>query len=321
VSVAAGAGLHRGVRVGTRVCVQVPATSANLGPGFDSLGLALGLHDVVTVEITAAGLEVQVEGYGEHDLQRGEEHLVVRAFRAGLERAGAAQPGLRLHCRNQIPHGRGLGSSAAAVVAGLFAATGCLLDPAALDPAALLELATRFEGHPDNAAAALLGGFTVSWDDARGDGARGVRLDLHPGVQPVLCVPDGELATTHARAILPARVAHADAAFNAARSALLVEALTRRPELLLPATEDRLHQEHRAAAMPHTWALLQRVRSQGVAAVVSGAGPAVLALVTQEGAAAVVEAAAAADSADAGRWQVLRPGMDTVGARFMTATG
>jgi homoserine kinase len=190
---------------------------------------------------------------------------------------------------------------------------------------ALLELATGFEGHPDNAAAALLGGGTVSWDDAQGGGARAVRLEVHPGIEPVLCVPGGALATTHARTLLPEKVAHADAAFNAARSALLVEALTRSPELLLPATEDRLHQEHRAIAMPGTWELLQRLRAGGVAAVVSGAGPAVLALVTSEDQAARVDAAARAAGApggpgSAGGWQVLRPGMDLLGAR-LTTTG
>jgi homoserine kinase len=287
--------------------VQVPASSANLGPGFDSLGLALGIHDVVSVEALPSGLEVEVAGEGAGQVPLDEGHLVVRALRAGLAHVGVVQPGLRLVCRNVIPHGRGLGSSASAVVAGLVAARALLAEPERLDDDALMNLAEGFEGHPDNVAASFLGGFTVSWVDGEPRQARAVRLEVHPDVVPVACVPATELATSKARAMLPAQVPHQDAAFNAGRAALLVEALTRRPELLLSATRDRLHQSQRAAAMPATLDLVCRVRAAGLPAVVSGAGPTVLVLATGAGAEARVAAVAGAD------WRLLTPGVDTQG--------
>ncbi len=259
-----------------RVRVRVPATSANLGPGFDALGLALALHDVVEVRaVSTAGAVVDVLGEGAGRVPLGEDHLVVRAIREGLDHAGASQVGLHLTCHNAVPHGRGLGSSAAAVVAGLLVARGLVAEPEALDDAAVLALATAMEGHPDNAAPALLGGATVSWTD---DAVRAARLPVHPDLLPVAIVPPHELSTRRARGVLPAQVPHADAAFQAGRAALLVEALGRRPDLLFPATEDRIHQEYRRAVMPESLALVGALRTRGVAAVVSGAGPTVLAL-------------------------------------------
>ncbi|MDQ1289998.1 MAG: homoserine kinase, partial [Actinomycetota bacterium] len=294
-----------GVVLGRAVTVRVPASSANLGPGFDSLGLAFGVHDLVTVEAVRAegapSAEVVVEGEGARSVPLDESHLVVRSVRSGLARSGAAQPGLRLRCRNAIPHGRGLGSSSAAIVAGLLGARGLLADPGLLDDATVFELATDAEGHPDNAAATLFGGFTIAWTEGAGDvegaggvGARGtaraVRVPLDERVRAVLCVPDGELATSRARAMLPAHVPHADAAFTAGRAALLVEALSRRPELLFSATVDRLHQDLRAPAMPGTARLLHAVRAAGGAAVVSGAGPSLLVLGTGDGPSSIVRA-------------------------------
>lgn len=258
------------------VRVRVPATSANLGPGFDALGVALALHDVVDVRaVSTADAVVDVVGEGAGRVPEGEDHLVVRAVREGLDHAGASQVGLHLTCTNAIPHGRGLGSSAAAVVAGLLVARGLVAEPEALDDAALLALATAMEGHPDNAAPALLGGVTVAWTD---DAVHAARLPVHPDVLPVAIVPPHQLSTRRARGVLPAQVPHADAAFEAGRAALLVEALGRRPDLLFPATEDRLHQEYRRAVMPESLALVGALRARGVAAVVSGAGPTVLAL-------------------------------------------
>ena len=302
------------VRAGVTATVRVPATSANLGPGFDSMGLALGIHDVVQLELAASGIEVDVDGHGAGGVPLDETHLVIQAVRAAYDHAGVAQPGLRLRCRNAIPHGRGMGSSAAAVVAGLVAARGTLVEESVLDDASVLQIATAFEGHPDNAAAALLGGVTLSWQDARGT-ARAVRLDVHADLQPVICVPDAELATPAARAMLPAEVSHADAAFNAARSALLVQAITRQPELLLEATQDRLHQHQRAPAMPHTAELVDRLRKLGAAAVVSGAGPSVLVLGIGD---EVVETVQSAVASMPGSWQIHRPGVDTVGALMAT---
>jgi len=311
----AGSPVLSGLRTGVIATVRVPATSANLGPGFDSLGLALAVHNVIRLSVAGSGLEISVQGDGAEAIPRTEQHLVVRAIRAGLDHAGVPQPGLRLSCDNRVPHGRGLGSSAAAVVAGLVAARGLLSDPELLDDAAVLALATALEGHPDNAAAALFGGCTISW--LAGNGApRAERLEVRADLDPVVCVPAVEVVTSTARAMLPVTVTHADAAFNAGRAALLVQALSRRPDLLLEATQDRLHQAQRAAAMPDTADLLQRVRDLGGAAVVSGAGPSLLVL----GAGPVPLAAVTAALADSGidRWTVLRPGIDTVGALLAT---
>jgi homoserine kinase len=304
-----------GLRTDLIATTRVPATSANLGPGFDSLGLALGLHDVVRLRLAPAGFEVTVQGEGAAVIPRTEEHLVARAVRAGFDHAGVAQPGLRLHCVNGVPHGRGLGSSAAAVVAGLIAARGCLVDPDALDDATVLALATAFEGHPDNAAAALLGGCTISWQAGSGI-PRAERIDVRADLDPVVCLPAVELSTSTARAMLPTMVPHPDAAFNVGRAALLIQALSRRPELLLEATEDRLHQSQRAPAMPQTAELLSKIRERGGAAVVSGAGPSVLVLGAGETGINAVTGALT-DISDH-RWTVLRPGVDTVGSLLTT---
>ncbi|MEE6280655.1 homoserine kinase [Georgenia sunbinii] len=258
------------------VAVTVPATSANLGPGFDALGLALDITDRIEVRATTGATRVTVTGSGAGTLPDGEDHLVVRAIRIGLDHVGAPQAGLELSCRNRIPHGRGLGSSAAAVVAGLVAARGLVDEPEALDDRAVLALATEIEGHPDNAAPALHGGATVAWTGA--DGPAAASIDVGTFIQPTVLVPPGALLTHEARSVLPHRVSHADAAFNAGRAALLVVALGRRPDLLLAATEDRIHQRQRAAVMAESLQVVDTMRELGLPAVVSGAGPSVLVL-------------------------------------------
>jgi homoserine kinase len=261
------------------VRVRVPATSANLGPGFDALGLALALHDEVEAEVTGAGLAVEVSGEGADTAAADERHLVVRAMRAAFAAtAGEQPPGLALRCTNAIPQGRGLGSSAGAVVAGLLAARALAgtRSPEPLPDNALLALATELEGHADNAAACLAGGLTVAWNP--GTGPRAVRLEPLPAIVPVLCVPVQSMPTTAARRALPPTVPHADAAANAGRAALLVTALTQAPDLLLDATQDVLHQPYRAPLMPAAADLIGRLREAGIAAVLSGAGPSVLAL-------------------------------------------
>lgn len=257
----------------------MPATSANIGPGFDALGLALGWYDDVSVRVVdGPGLDIDIEGSGADDLPRDARHLVVRAMVAAFDALAAPKPGLSLHCVNRIPHGRGLGSSAAAVVAGVLLARALVADGSELlDDAALLGLASRLEGHPDNAAAALLGGVTIAWGSGTEE-VHAVRLEPAPSLTAAVLVPDTTLATATARDLLPATVPHADAAHSAGRAALLVHALTAAPAMLLAATEDRLHQAYRAAAMPDTLALVERLRAAGHAAVVSGAGPSVLVL-------------------------------------------
>jgi homoserine kinase len=259
------------------VTVRAPATSANLGPGFDAFGLALDLHDEVEVAITGRGLEIEVQGEGATTVPRDESHAVVRALRATLDMFGVSQPGLRLVCRNVIPHGRGLGSSAAAIVSGIRLAES-LVDGGELSESDLLGLATGLEGHPDNVAACLFGGFTIAWSD--NGNPRLARLDVHPELTAVVFVPPEPLSTEVARGLLPRDVSHGDASANAGRAALLVAAMIGRPDLLLPATEDRLHQRYRGSAMPDSIALLDGLRESGIAAVVSGAGPSVLAIDT-----------------------------------------
>jgi homoserine kinase len=262
------------------VLVRVPATSANLGPGFDTLGLALGLYDEVEVRLAPGGLDIEVDGEGATDLaDTGESHLIVRAIRVAFDELDIAQPaGLALRCVNRIPHGRGLGSSAAAIVAGLLAARA--LAGAATGPQDVLPLAAMLEGHPDNVAPCLFGGLTIAWvaDGPAGlSRARAVRLDPRLDVHPVAFVAPEPVSTRVARGLLPPAVPHADAARNAGRAALLIAALTACPEVLLDGTEDRLHQDYRAPAMPHTHDLIGRLRAAGVPAVVSGAGPSALA--------------------------------------------
>lgn len=298
----------------TRARVVVPATSANLGPGFDALGMALALHDEIRLEATAGGTEIEVVGEGAGSVPTGEDHLVVRALRVGLDRAGAPQTGVRMRCTNRIPHGRGLGSSAAAVVAGLLLARGLVADPDSLDDQTVLDLATDMEGHPDNAAPALLGGVAVSWMTA--GRARATVLDVPEdgGIDPVVLSPHAVLSTHAARGLLPETVPHADAAFTAGRAALLVHALARDPSLLLEATEERLHQAQRAGGMPGSVELVRVLRHEGYPAAISGAGPSVIVLA---GADARLSAIVRRVVADPSTWRSARTGIDRAGARLV----
>lgn len=264
------------------VRVRVPATSANLGPGFDTLGIALTMHDELEARITDAGLRVEVEGEGADSVPRDQSHLVVQAMRTAFAAMDAAPPGLELRCRNAIPHSRGLGSSSAAIVGGLVLARGLVAGGTLLlDDDALLRLAADTEGHPDNVAPALLGGFVISGREAGEWYA--VAAGVDPRIEVEVFVPPTAVPTSVARGLLPAAVSHADAAANAGRAALLVAALAGRPEHLLAATRDLLHQDQREPAMPETLALVRKLRADDVPAVVSGAGPTVLAFVAASG--------------------------------------
>ena len=258
--------------MGGAVRVRVPASTANLGPGFDALGLALALHDEIEVAPATSGLRVEVHGEGAGQVPTDQKNLVVRALLAASAQCGYRPGGLVLRCRNRIPHSRGLGSSAAAAVAGVLA--GYAL--AGIEPGdAALQMAAGFDGHADNVAACLLGGLVISWKEEMS--FRATRLEPHQDLMSVLLVPEQTSATAATRGLLPAEVPHADAAFTAGRAALLVHALTAEPRLLLAATEDRLHQPYRRAAYPATGRLVDALRGLGVAAAVSGAGPTVLA--------------------------------------------
>jgi homoserine kinase len=309
------------------VRVRVPASTANLGPGFDSIGLALGLWDeYVVTALDSPALEVTVTGEGAADVPTDESHLVVRTMRHTWKTLGVPAPaGLRLHACNGVPHGRGLGSSATAIVAGVvgaqaipYAAELAPGDTVAVDLGVASHLSSLLEGHPDNASASVYGGLTVSWipDGTGADlGERTVtaRPVLHPDVDVVAFVPDRQLATKHARAVLPTTVPLKDAAANAGRAALLVHALTKEPAHLHAATRDWLHQEARREAYPESMRLLDALRAQGHAAVISGAGPTVLVLTTTERGADVVV------PAGLGRWSRLTPGIPATGASVRVA--
>jgi len=264
------------------VRVRVPATAANLGPGYDSLGIALGRYDTVTARRIDRPPRIDVSGCGADSVPRTAEHLVYRSALLGFQALGEPAPSLELLCRNEIPHGGGQGSSAAAIVAGLAVARELTAGGRQKMPdAALLDIAARLEGHPDNAAPAVLGGFTLAWMDARGNTSV-VRRKVHPDITVVMFSATRGSSTEQARAMLPPTVPHAEAAANSAAAALLVHAIADDPSLLLAGTEDFLHQKYRAAAMPATARLMADLRRAGIAAVVSGAGPSVLAFVTDD---------------------------------------
>jgi homoserine kinase len=286
-----------------RVRVKVPATSANLGPGFDCFGLALDLCNEVTVD-TDAEPDVTWEGEGADELPTEGSDMVSRAIALTIERhpGGKPLPSFALHGVNRIPLERGLGSSSAAAVAGAaaaFALTVGRRDPIDRDPvlAAILGVATEIDGHPDNAASAVHGGFTIT------GGGVTQRLDPHPSLEPVVLVPEERLPTSDARRALPDPVPRADAVFNIGHAALTAIAITERPDLLRSSLRDRLHEEARATMMPASAALLNELRSRRVPACLSGAGPSILAF---EG-----DGEEVGDVPDG--WRILRPGLRSSG--------
>jgi homoserine kinase len=264
--------------------VQVPASSANLGPGFDSFGLALGMHDRYVAQILDdAGLDIDVTGEGADEVPRTDKNLLVKAMYKGFDFLGGKPKGIAVRALNVIPHGRGLGSSASAIVGGLSLARALVLTGIdKMNDEKLLQLATEMEGHPDNVAAALYGNAVVAWqEDQHGKSvARAISLSVDTRIRAIAFIPSTAMATAKARKMLPETIPHRDAAQNSANSALLVHALTLRPDLLFRATEDFLHQSYRSEAMPASFALLTKLRGAGVAAFISGAGPTVLALHT-----------------------------------------
>lgn len=300
-------------RPGTSVLVEVPASSANLGPGFDSIGMALGVWDRCTVTVRdEPGLVITVAGEGADGIPRDESHLVHRTMTTTWAELGVqAPPGLVLDCVNAVPHGRGMGSSATAIVTGIVAAQavcGDTDDVGGFDRAFTNDLASRLEGHPDNASASVFGGVTLSWSDDPSRGTTTVDLVVHPEVVPVVFAPEVQLSTAKARSVLPAHVRLADAAANSGRAAALVHALAVAPEHLVAATRDWLHQEPRRASYAASMALVDALRDAGHAAVISGAGPSVLALVTQDALQDVTGRGPAG-------WRVLTPGIARGGAR------
>lgn len=307
---------------GESIEVEVPASTGNVGPGYDSLGLALGHYDTVEIGVLESGLEFELHGEGCESVPRTEDHLVVRCARAAWAAAGLAdQPGLRVVAHNRIPHGRGMGSSASCAVAGVVAANALLAESARLTDRQVFQVCAAIEGHPDNVAPSLHGGLTISWGEP-GEWET-APVTVHDDVVPVVAIPNYEVSTALARSLLPAQVEHRAAAVNAGRAALLVEALTHRPELLLPATADALHQPFRAPAMPPSAALVSYLRDRGHAALISGAGPTVLALAPSADAgrveAAITDFAAHPDEErEHVTWRVLRLTVPRQGARVVS---
>jgi homoserine kinase len=300
------------VPIGRSARVKVPATTANLGPGFDTLGLALSLYDELTATVVDGSTSrVTVHGVGEGSVATDESNLVVQSMIATFAEFGIEPPAIELECSNRIPHGRGLGSSGAAIVSGVMIAKGLLDGIVEIDAHGLLSVATKLEGHPDNVAPALFGGLSIAW--VTPDGPQHKKLTVHRGVSLLVAVPrDITMSTKAARDLQPDTVPHEDAVFNVSRSALLIAALIQSPELLHSATEDKLHQDYRAEAMPETSGLIRRLREEGFAAVVSGAGPSVLVLTDDP-----VERARAASIVDGSTdttWECLMLAVDVKGA-------
>lgn len=343
-----------------RVHVRVPATSANLGSGFDTVGLALDYHDELTFTLSDdpadTDAHVNIEGEGAQTLPRDETHLVVSTFRRACRTFGLGRLGFTLEAHNRIPQARGMGSSAEAIVAGIAAAA-AFAQEGELNRSAIFDLAATIEGHPDNVAPAVFGGLTVSWDFSTAEGVGSVPIPggepLHggfhtvnypvdPAITAAVFVPDYELSTEKARQALPATLPYRDAVYNVSRVGLLPAAMNpgalaaattssdgsdadggiaasvtpsalaaTANTLLYTATQDKLHQPYRAALMEPSWNLIERFRSHGYAAAVSGAGPCVLVLHYGD-AREAIDAIAAEDLAS-GHWRVLHLPIDTTG--------
>lgn len=266
--------------------VQVPASSANLGPGFDSFGLALSMHDRYVAQVLDdAILDIDVTGEGAGDVPLNDKNLLVKAMYKGFDFLGGRPKGLAIRTLNVNPHGRGLGSSASAIIGGLVLARSLVLNGEDhMSDIQLLSLATDMEGHPDNVSAALFGGATISWFELEKNksSAHCIHLNVDPRIQVMAYIPSKSLATAKARKMLPETIPFDDAVRNSRNAAIMSHALTLRPDLLFTATEDFLHQSYRAEAMADSFALMQKLRGAGVAAFISGAGPTVLVLHTAD---------------------------------------
>lgn len=295
------------------VSVLAPATTANLGPGFDCLGLALDLWNRLDVfPRDSAGDEqplVEVTGEGADELPSDEGNLVYRAMAFLFDEADREMPPVRLRCHNEIPLERGLGSSAAAIAGGLAAANA--LCPQPFGAKELLEMAATIEGHPDNVAAAVLGGLQLVVSDDQQ--LYTAPISIPPDLHAVLFIPEFRIATGDARAVLPAKVSVADAVFNMGRTALLVAGMaTNHPEYLSEATKDRLHQPYRQPLFPAMKLLFQAARDAGaLGAFLSGSGSTVLALTQGREMTVAYEMAEAAKQAGTpGQLKITKPAME-----------
>ena len=298
--------------------VQVPASSANLGPGFDCLGLALNMHDRYMAQVMdEAGVDIDVTGEGADNVPTTDKNLVIKAMHKGFDFLGGRPRGIALRQLNVIPHGRGLGSSAAAIVGGLALARGLVLGGnERMSNEDLLNIANEMEGHPDNVSAAIFGGVNLAWQETQRGHivAQSINFEVDPRIGALAFVPATEFSTSKARKMLPETVPHMDAVKNSSNVAVLVQALQNRPDLLLGATEDFLHQSYRKEAMPHSFALMTKLRKAGVAAFISGAGPSVMVLHTGGDTEAAELARAAGE-----KFQMIALGISRTGVSLITA--
>ena len=298
--------------------VQVPATSANLGPGFDCLGLALNMHDRYMAQVMdEPGVDIDVTGEGADAVPTTDKNLVIKAMYKGFDFLGGRPRGIALRQLNVIPHGRGLGSSAAAIVGGLALARALVLGGnERMSNEDMLNIANEMEGHPDNVSAAIYGSANVAWQESqRGKViAQSLNIEVDPRISALAFVPATELSTSKARKMLPESIPHHDAVRNSINTAVLVQALQHRPDLLLAATEDYLHQSYRSDAMPQSFALMTKLRKAGVAAFISGAGPTVLVLHTGGDAEAAELERAAGE-----KFQMIPLGVSRTGVAVVTA--
>ena len=300
------------------VQVQVPASSANLGPGFDCLGLALNMHDRYMAQVMdEPGVDIDVTGEGADNIPTTDKNLVIKAMHKGFDFLGGRPRGIALRQLNVIPHGRGLGSSAAAIVGGLALARALVLGGnERMSNEDMLNIANEMEGHPDNVSAAIFGGANLAWQESqRGHVvAQSLNFDVDPRIGALAFVPSTEFSTSKARRMLPESIPHGDAVKNSSNVAVLVQALQNRPDLLLGATEDYLHQSYRKDAMPSSFAMMTKLRKAGVAAFISGAGPAVLVLHIGGESEAVELERAAGD-----KFQMIALGISRTGVSVITA--
>ena len=298
--------------------VQVPASTANLGPGFDCLGLALNMHDRYMAQVMdEVGVDIDVTGEGADNVPTTEKNLIIKAMYKGFDFLGGRPRGIALRQLNVIPHGRGLGSSAAAIVGGLALARGLVLGGnERMSNDEMLTIANEMEGHPDNVSAAIFGSANLSWQESqRGHViAQSLNFEVDPRIGALAFVPATEFSTSKARKMLPETIPHSDAVKNSSNVAVLVQALQHRPDLLLGATEDYLHQSYRQDAMPQSYALMTKLRKAGVAAFISGAGPTVMVLHTGGDSEAAELARAAGE-----KFQMISLGVSRAGVSVVTA--
>jgi len=298
--------------------VQVPASTANLGPGFDCLGLALNMHDRYMAQVMdEVGVDIDVTGEGADNVLTTEKNLIIKAMYKGFDFLGGRPRGIALRQLNVIPHGRGLGSSAAAIVGGLALARGLVLGGnERMSNDEMLTIANEMEGHPDNVSAAIFGSANLAWQESqRGHViAQSLNFEVDPRIGALAFVPATEFSTSKARKMLPETIPHSDAVKNSSNVAVLVQALQHRPDLLLGATEDYLHQSYRQDAMPQSYALMTKLRKAGVAAFISGAGPTVMILHTGGDSEAAELARAAGE-----KFQMISLGVSRAGVSVVTA--